>query len=282
MKTTNNIQIFKSEVFGQVRTMTNAEGETFFVGRDVATALGYSNTRDALNRHVDKEDRDGVVIHDSIGRQQKAVIINESGLYALILSSQLEQARAFKHWVTAEVLPQIRRTGRYEMTERLHRLEACVNQLEEANATLKPKAEFTDAVLCSEDTLTVTQMAQDYGVGPVRFNRLLEALHIQHRVGGQWVLFAPHQGRGYVHSYTTYHVSTKEGYIRTQLFTRWTQLGRQFLYERLRREGILPGALKAPRQIIKMLSRQGGEKGQQPTAKGQSPKANSQKKGGAA
>jgi|GEM_PF-4823695 len=102
MKTTNNIQIFKSEVFGQVRTMTNAEGETFFVGRDVATALGYSNTRDALNRHVDKEDRDGVVIHDSIGRQQKAVIINESGLYALILSSQLELARAFKHWVTAE------------------------------------------------------------------------------------------------------------------------------------------------------------------------------------
>ena len=102
MKTTNNIQIFKSEVFGQVRTITNAEGETFFVGRDVATALGYSNTRDALNRHVDKEDRDGVVIHDSIGRQQKAVIINESGLYALILSSQLEQARAFKHWVTAE------------------------------------------------------------------------------------------------------------------------------------------------------------------------------------
>ena len=130
MKTTNNnIQIFNNSNFGTIRTITNAEGETFFVGRDVATALGYSNTRDALNRHVDKEDRDGVVIHDSIGRQQKAVIINESGLYALILSSQLEQARAFKHWVTAEVLPQIRRTGRYEMTERLHVLEACVNQL---------------------------------------------------------------------------------------------------------------------------------------------------------
>ena len=102
MKTTNNIQIFNNSNFGTIRTITNAEGETFFVGRDVATALGYSNTRDALNRHVDKEDRDGVVIHDSIGRQQKAVIINESGLYALILSSQLEQARAFKHWVTAE------------------------------------------------------------------------------------------------------------------------------------------------------------------------------------
>ena len=74
MKTTNNnIQIFNNSNFGTIRTITNAEGETFFVGRDVATALGYSNTRDALNRHVDKEDRDGVVIHDSIGRQQKAV-----------------------------------------------------------------------------------------------------------------------------------------------------------------------------------------------------------------
>ena len=90
MKTTNNnIQIFKSEVFGQVRTMTNAEGETFFVGRDVAKALGYCNTRKALQDHVDKEDkRDGVTIRDSIGRIQKAVFINESGLYALILSSR--------------------------------------------------------------------------------------------------------------------------------------------------------------------------------------------------
>ena len=252
-KNNNNVQIFNNEVFGAIRTMTNAEGETFFVGRDVAKALGYSNTRDALNRHVDQEDRDGVVIHDAIGRQQKAVIINESGLYALILSSQLEQARAFKRWVTSEVLPQIRRTGRYEMTARLHVLEACVNQLEETHAVLKPKAEFFDAVLCSEDTLTVTQMAQDYGVGAVRFNRLLEALCIQHRVGGQWVLFAPHQGRGYVHSYTTYHTSSHDGYIRTQLFTRWTQLGRHFIYERLRQEGILPNTLKAPRQIIALI-----------------------------
>ena len=109
MKTNDNIQIFKNKVFGEIRTLTNAEGETFFVGRDVAMALGYSNTRDALLRHVDEEDRDGVVIHDAIGRGQKTVIINESGVYALILSSQLEQARAFKHWVTREVLPAIRR-----------------------------------------------------------------------------------------------------------------------------------------------------------------------------
>ena len=223
-----------------------------FVGKDVAKALGYSNTSDALRKHVDDEDK-GVAKCDTLGGTQKTTLINESGLYALILSSKLEQARAFKHWVTSEVLPAIRQTGRYEMTMRVRLLEACVDELQERNAALRPKAEFADAVLCSEDTLTVTQMAQDYGVGPVRFNRLLEALHIQHRVGGQWVLFAPHQGRGYVHSYTTYHTSSKDGYIRTQLFTRWTQLGRHFLYERLRQEGILPNTKEAPRQIVKIL-----------------------------
>ena len=100
------IQIFKNEQFGEVRTMTNENGETFFVGKDVAKALGYSNTRKALQDHVDDEDReDGVTIRDSIGRNQKAIIINESGLYSLILSSKLEQARLFKRWVTSEVLP---------------------------------------------------------------------------------------------------------------------------------------------------------------------------------
>ena len=188
-------------------------------------------------------------------------------LYIATKFNDEARARLVLRWQELEMAERERQTAEMRL------LESRAELLEEINATLKPKAEFTDAVLCSEDTLTVTQMAQDYGVGAVRFNRLLEALHIQHRVGGQWVLFAPHQGRGYVHSYTTYHVSTKEGYIRTQLFTRWTQLGRHFLYERLRREGILPNTFRAPRQIITILGK--------PTAKGQSPKAKSQKKGGA-
>ena len=108
-----NIQIFTNEVFGEIRTITNGSGETFFVGKDVAKALGYSNTRDALSKHVDAEDKDDVAIRDSIGRSQNVVLINESGLYALILSSKLEQAKAFKRWVTSVVLPQIRRTGGY-------------------------------------------------------------------------------------------------------------------------------------------------------------------------
>ena len=128
-----------------------------FVGRDVAQALGYKNPSNALQVHVDTDDKTTYPIQVS-GSNYKTntMFINESGLYALILSSKLPQAKAFKRWVTSEVLPQIRRTGRYEMTERLHLLEACVNQLEETNAALKPKAEFFDSVLCSEDTLTVT------------------------------------------------------------------------------------------------------------------------------
>jgi len=173
-------------------------------------------------------------------------------LYIATKFNDEARARLVLRWQELELAEQERQTAE------VRKLESKAMLLEDICATLKPKAEFTDAVLCSEDTLTVTQMAQDYGVGPVRFNRLLEALHIQHRVGGQWVLFAPHQGRGYVHSYTTYHVSTKEGYIRTQLFTRWTQLGRRFLYERLRREGIQPNTLQAPRKIVKILKQKGG------------------------
>ena len=91
------IQIFRNEVFGEIRTLTNEKGETFFVGKDVAKALGYSNTRKALLDHVDKEDKgDWVTIRDAIGRDRKTILINESGLYSLILSSKLEQAREFK------------------------------------------------------------------------------------------------------------------------------------------------------------------------------------------
>ena len=112
-----NIQIFTSDIFGEIRTC-QVNNQIMFVGKDVAKAVGYSNTRKALQDHVDEEDkRDGVTIRYSIGRNQKAVFINESGLYSLILSSKLPQAKAFKRWVTSEVLPQIRMTGGYIPTK---------------------------------------------------------------------------------------------------------------------------------------------------------------------
>lgn len=110
----NNLQIFSNGEFGSIRTVT-IDNEPWFVGKDVAEILGYSNTRKALTDHVDDEDKlDGVTIRDSIGREQSPVFINESGLYSLILSSKMPNARKFKRWVTSEVLPAIRKTGSYQ------------------------------------------------------------------------------------------------------------------------------------------------------------------------
>ena len=112
----NNIQVFSHEMFGDIRTMTDEKGETFFVGKDVAEALGYKNYRDAIGKHVDNEDK-GVVKCDPLGGSQDLSVINESGLYSLVLQSKLPQARVFKRWVTSEVLPQIRKTGGYIPTK---------------------------------------------------------------------------------------------------------------------------------------------------------------------
>jgi prophage antirepressor-like protein len=109
----NEIQIFRSPEFGQVRTLVK-NGEPWLVGKDVAEALGYSNTRDALSKHVDGEDK-GVAKCDTLGGAQEMVIVNESGLYSLIMGSKLPNAKKFKHWVTSEVLPSLRKTGTYSM-----------------------------------------------------------------------------------------------------------------------------------------------------------------------
>ena len=109
---TTAITIFNNEEFGNVRTLT-INGEPWFVGKDIAECLGYSRSTKAVSDHVDEEDIDGIQIQDSIGRMQNTPIINESGVYSLILSSKLESAKKFKKWVTSEVLPSLRKTGTY-------------------------------------------------------------------------------------------------------------------------------------------------------------------------
>ncbi len=109
----NELTVFENAQFGQVRTVER-EGEPWFVGKDVAAALGYQNPRDALATHVEDEDKAGVAIHDG-SQKRNMTIINESGLYALVLSSKLPTAKAFKRWVTSEVLPAIRRHGGYRL-----------------------------------------------------------------------------------------------------------------------------------------------------------------------
>ena len=230
-------QIFKNAEFGQIRTCT-VDGETYFVGKDVASALGYTNPQKAIRDHIDEEDKLGERIVQS-GQARETIVINESGLYALILSSKLDSARRFKRWVTSEVLPAIRQNGRYELELHNRQLEQRNALLEEINTQQKPLTDYARTILSSTQTVTITQIAQDYGFTAVRFNELLRNLRIQHKVGGQWILYMPYLNKGYVQSFSSYHV-TGDGEVKVKVLTRWTQSGRLFLYEELKRAGILP------------------------------------------
>ena len=174
--------VFKSKEFGQIRTCT-VKGETYFVGKDVASGLGYKNTKDALMRHVDEEDKLGARFTTS-GQNREMIIINESGLYSLILSSKLDSARRFNRWVTSEVLPAIRKNGRYELEQQNRVLESRNALLEEITVQQKPLTDYARNILSSTQTVTITQITQDYGYSAIRFNELLMRLRIQHKVGG--------------------------------------------------------------------------------------------------
>ena len=229
--------VFRSKEFGQIRTCT-VEGETFFVGKDVASALGYGNSREALRKHVDEEDKQASRFVTG-GQQYNMTVINESGLYSLILSSKLDSARRFKRWVTSEVLPAIRKNGRYELEQQNRVLESRNALLEEITAQQKPLTDYARIILSSTQTVTITQIAQDYGMSPVGMNQLLFKLHIQHKVGGQWILYIPYLNKGYVQSFSSYFVK-ENGEVQVKLHTRWTQSGRLFLYEELKKAGVLP------------------------------------------
>ena len=230
-------QIFKNAEFGQIRTcMVN--GETYFVGKDVASALGYTNPQKAIRDHIDEEDKLGERIVQS-GQARETIVINESGLYALILSSKLDSARRFKRWVTSEVLPAIRQNGRYELEQHNRQLTNRNALLEEINAQQKPFTDYARTILSSTQTVTITQIAQDYGFTAIRFNELLCDLRIQHKVGGQWILYTPYLNKGYVQSFSSYFVKA-DGEVQVKLHTRWTQGGRLFLYEELKKAGLLP------------------------------------------
>ena len=230
-------QIFKNAEFGQIRTcMVN--GETYFVGKDVASALGYTNPQKAIRDHIDEEDKLGERIVQS-GQARETIVINESGLYALILSSKLDSARRFKRWVTSEVLPAIRQNGRYELEQHNRQLTNRNALLEEINAQQKPFTDYARTILSSTQTVTITQIAQDYGFTAIRFNELLCNLRIQHKVGGQWILYTPYLNKGYVQSFSSYFVKA-DGEVQVKLHTRWTQGGRLFLYDELKKAGLLP------------------------------------------
>lgn len=247
------LQVFNNAEFGSVRT-TTVNGDVMFVGKDVADILGYQNGSRDINRHVAVENRLKTMIFD--GNQNKeTILINESGLYSLILSSKMPNARKFKHWVMAEVLPSIRKHGMYAMDEILENpdfaIAAFIKLKEEREkrkqfeclslaqqqqiAEMQPKASYYDLILQNTNTVPITQIAKDYGMSGQRFNTLLHDLGVQYKFRKTWLLYQNYADCGYTQS-RTFAIDDN----RSVMHTYWTQKGRLFLYDLLKSEGIYP------------------------------------------
>lgn len=253
----NEIEIFKNPEFGEIRTLT-IDGEPWFVGKDVAERLGYSNPRDALSKHADAEDK-GVAKCDTPSGAQEMTIINESGLYSLVLSSKLPTARAFKRWVTSEVIPAIRKHGVYAVDKLLEdpdTLIAALNQLKEERARrkeletqvgvkdqqiaeLQPKAGYYDLVLQCKDAMAISKIAKDFGLSAVALNKILHDAGVQYKQGDVWLLYQKYAGKGYTQTKTDLYADSN-GVQHTKVRTCWTQKGRLFIYDLLKSRNILP------------------------------------------
>lgn len=235
---------FRNVEFGAIRTMSNEQGEPMFCAKDVCEALGYKKTRNAVNQHVDDEDKTTALIQ-GVGSNYKtqAFFINESGLYALILSSKLESAKRFKRWVTSEVLPAIRKKGGYIvakegesekdiMKRALDIVKSTLARRDEQIAKLKPRAEYADSVLDSINCITTTQLAKELGMTAQELNRRLCEMRIQYWQSGQYMLYAEFARQGFAKSRTRKHV-LKHGIVMTEMYLVWTERGRNFIHQLL-------------------------------------------------
>lgn len=228
----NEVQIFNNEEFGRVRTLV-IDGEPWFVGKDVAEILGYSNTRKALADHVDEEDK-GVTKCDTLGGVQDLTVINESGLYGLILSSKMPNAKKFKHWVTCEVLPAIRKHGIYATDNVIDNILnnpefgiQLLTKLKEERAA-RVEAERRNAILMHVNkTYTVTEIAKELGLkSAIQLNKILAEKKIQYQVNGTWVMYSKYSNLGYEEIKQEVLDSGRVIYHR-----RITQLGREFILQ---------------------------------------------------
>lgn len=253
----NELKIFENPDFGKVRTM-EIDGEPYFVGKDVAEILGYSDTNKAISMHVDEDDKLNDKTASSLG-QRGGWLINESGLYSLILSSKLPKAKEFKRWVTSEVLPSIRKHGLYateelisnpdiaiaafqalkEERERNRKLTDTVAVQNQQIAELQPKASYYDVVLNCKDLLSITEIAKDYGKSAKWLNNYLHENKVQYKQGNIWLLYQNHAEKGYTNT-KTQTFNGNDGNVHTKVHTYWTQKGRLFIYDLLKSKGIVP------------------------------------------
>lgn len=240
----NKMMTFRNLEFGAIRTISNEQDEPMFCGKDVAEALGYKKPENAVAKHVDTEDKTTTLIQGSGSNYKtQAIFINESGLYALILSSKLESAKRFKRWVTSEVLPAIRKQGGYliakkgesdkEVMQRaMEIVKTTLAKRDEQIAKLKPRAEYADSVLDSINCITTTQLAKELGMSAQELNRRLCEMRIQYWQSGQYMLYAEFARQGFAKSRTRRHVC-KHGIVITEMYLVWTERGRNFIHQLL-------------------------------------------------
>lgn len=243
----NKIMIFKNPVFGEVRTLTREDKSVWFMGKDVASVLGYRDTVNALKAHVDEEDKLGWQITTS-GQKRQVTMINESGLYSLVLSSKLPQAKQFKHWVTSEVLPAIRKEGGYiaaksddtpeEIMARalliakstIDRLEQDKKVLAQQNRVLTAKAEHLDNVMLCAQCYTTTQVAKDLDMTVRELTDKLLEMHIIYRQSHQYMLYADYARLGLAKNRTA-EKDMKDGTVKVfRPYLVWTERGRIFIH----------------------------------------------------
>lgn len=252
----NKLEIFNNEKFGRIRTIL-IDNVPWLVGRDIAEILIYKEPHKAVVSHVDEDDRIKYPIIDDLGRTQETWLVNESGVYNLIISSKLQSAKQFKKWITSEVLPSIRKNGGYIQgqeqlsddeliskallvaNKKIAEKNQLLTQREAEIKELKPKADYYDQILQNKSTMTITSIAKDYGMSGIAFNQLLHELGIQYKQSQQWFLFAKYQNQGYTHGKTT-QFYRNDGKLDYKINTEWTQKGRLFLYKILKENGIVP------------------------------------------
>ena len=257
---TSEIKAYNHPLFGNVRMFVE-NGKPWFCATDIASSLGYSNPRDAIARHCKPM---GVVIHDTPTNSgvQQMKFINEGNIYRLTAKSQLPKAEEFESWIFDDLVPTVINTGNYslqvpqsfsealmlaaqqqmhieEQQKELVLKDEVIADKDAQIIELEKESEYTRVILQSKSTVLVTQIAQDYGMTARKFNSLLRDLGIQHKVRNQWILYSKYINKGYVHS-ATHNFTHRDGNPDVSLNTEWTQKGRLFLYEELRKNDILP------------------------------------------
>lgn len=254
----NELKIFSNEEFGQVRTV-EIDGKPYFVGSDIAKALGYKDQTNAIKQHCRWVVKHHIPHPQSKTKTLEVNVIPEGDLYRLISHSELPSAEKFESWVFDEVLPLIRKHGMYatdelinnpelliqvatalkEERERNVKLQTEIKVKNQLIGELKPIADYVDSILKNKGLVTITQIAKDYGMSGQAMNELLHTLKVQYKQSGQWLLYSKYHDMGYTHSETV-DIKHKDGTPDVRMNTKWTQKGRLFLYELLKSNGFLP------------------------------------------